>query len=421
MLSAAMVAAQAIPELFKLGTALKQKSMAKKYAKTPRPGYEIPQALKDYLAQTKFNASVSGLPGQSQLENKLQRQQASGIARSIQSQGSAAERDMAAAAGDYSTKQALEDTAYDAARFKVARQQDYYTAQQQMAKQQLAQWDWDKKQPYIDAMAATSALTQSANENTMAALEGLMGAVQTAGMAGLFGAGNSAGKRAGKQLGSIVGELGAGAAAGDLASNAKAPAAPATPNWAAGPLYGTDFDPTQMGYSFQDPNSRNYNYSSTQDGMGYDVYNSDTGQSVYAPMNKRAGAAISTVDPFISSLMQPRGINPVEPPDMQPTPSAPEPLTPPLYDDLSRRQVRRQIRQERRNEMKDLSLNLPGDITNNWANNYFGMEMPIAYGYGNTFNEILNRIGTQYGLGDMYGEEFNDRINRAYSRFNPFT
>ena len=413
-----MIAAQVIPELFKLGTAWKQKNMANKYAKTQRPSYEIPQALKNYLGQAKFNASVSGLPGQGQLENKLQRQQASTIARSIQSQGSAAERDMAAAAGDYATKQSLEDTAYDAARFKAARQQDLYTAEQQMAKQELAKSEYEQRKPYDEAMAATAALHQASSENTMTALEGLMGAAQTAGKAGLFGAGGRVGKTAAGTLGGTE----AGGITGRImppSTTATPAATPAAPNWAAGPMLGTDFDPSQNGYSFQDPNSKNYNYSSAQNGMGYDVYNSDTGNTAYAPMSTRAGGSIANVDPFINSIMQPRGINPGEFPDMQLSPNTPMPGMPGDMNDYGPG-AQRAIRRAGGGEVSEFNVNLPGDITNNWANNYFGMEMPTAYGYGNTFNQIMNKIGTQYGLGDMYGEELSNNINRDYSRFNPF-
>lgn len=420
-----MIAAQAIPELFKLGTAWKQKNMANKYAKTQRPSYEIPQALKDYLGQAKFNASVSGLPGQGQLENKLQRQQASTIARSIQSQGSAAERDMAAAAGDYATKQSLEDTAYDAARFKAAQQQNLYTAEQQMAKQELAKSEYEQRKPYDEAMAATAALTQSANENTMTALEGLMSAAQTAGKAGLFGAGGRAGKTAagtlgGTEAGGITGRIMPPSTT--AAPAATAPATPTAPNWAAGPMLGTDFDPSQMGYSFQDPNSRNYNYSTAQNGMrntGYNVYNSDTGKTTFT-LTDAADASISDIDPFRNSIMQPRGINPGGFPDMQLKPNTPIPEVSGGMNDYGPG-AQKAIRRAGGGEVSEFNVNLPGDITNNWANNYFGMEMPTAYGYGNTFNQILNRIGTQYGLGDVYGEELNNNINRAYSRFNPFT
>ena len=410
----AMIAAQAVPEIYKLITSAKQKKMANEFGKAQRPAYEIPQALKDYLGQAKFNAAVSGLPGQAQLENKLQRQQASTLTRAAQSQGSAAERDIAAAAGDYATKQALEDTVYDAAKYKSAKQQDLYTAETAMAKQQLAQWDWDKKQRYLDYMGSQAAGTEAANKNAMTALEGLTGAFQTAGMRGLFGTGN---RTAGTTLG-ITATPGATTAAPAAATAATPAVSPTAPNWAAGPILGTDFDPLQRGYSFQDPNSPNYNYSSAQGGMGYDIYNSDTGKTSYTPMNARAGSSIANVDPFISSIMQPRGINPGEFPDMQLSPNTPMPeMTGDMndYGPGARRAMRRAG-----GETSQFNVSLPSQMTDKWTNDYFGMEMPTAYGYGNTWNDIMSRIGTQYGLGDVYSDGLNTNLNRQYSRFNPF-
>jgi hypothetical protein len=401
----------------------KQKKMANEFGKAQRPGYEIPQAYKDYLAQTKFNASVSGLPGQAQLENKLQRQQASSIARSIQSQGSAAERNMAAAAGDFATKQTLEDTAYDAARFKAARQQEYNTAQQVMAKQQLAQWDWDKKQRYLDSMGAQSALTESANKNAMTALEGLTGAFQTAGMMGLFGAGDRA---AGGGTAAAPGAATTPATTAATPTVATPAAAPTAPNWAAGPMLGTDFDPLQSGYSFQDPNDPSYNYMRYNNTgtitpgtpIGYDIYKD--GKNVgYSTMDERAGGSIADYDPFISSIMQPRVAgSDMAFPDMQLSPNTPMPgMTGDMndYGPGARRAMRRAG-----GETSQFNVSLPSQMTDNWTNDYFGMEMPTAYGYGNTWNDIMSRIGTQYGLGDVYSDGFNTNLNRQYSRFNPF-
>lgn len=423
-ITAAMVAAQVIPEALKYITSRKQKKLAEKFGQTPRPGYEIPQAYKDYLAQAKFNAAVSGLPGQGQLENKLQRQQASTIARSAQSQGSAAERNIAAAAADYNTKQALEDTAYDAARFKAARQQELYTAEQQMAKQQLAQWDWDKKQRYLDAMGAQSALTEASNKNAMTALEGLTGAFQTAGMMGLFGTGD---RTAGGGTAAAPGTTATPATTAATPTVATPAAAPTAPNWAAGPMLGTDFDPLKMGYSFQDPNDPSYNYMRYNNTgtitpgtpIGYDIYKD--GKNVgYSGMNERAGGSIADYDPFISSIMQPRVAgSDMAFPDMQLSPIGERPeLTNPMGQDYApgaRRAMRRAG-----GETSQFNVSLPSQITDNWTNDYFGMEMPTAYGYGNTWNDIMSRIGTQYGLGDVYSDGFNTNLNRQYSRFNPF-
>jgi hypothetical protein len=189
-------------------------------------------------------------------------------------------------------------------------------------------------------------------------------------------------------------------------------------------MLGTDFDPLQSGYSFQDPNDPSYNYMrfnqpNGEKIPGYKVFKD--GQRVsYEGANTRAGGAITDIDPFISSIMQPRVAgSDMAFPDMQLSPIGERPeLTNPMGQDYgpgARRAMRRGG-----GETSQFNVSLPSQITDNWTNDYFGMEMPTAYGYGNTWNDIMSRIGTQYGLGDVYSDGFNTNINRQYSRFNPF-
>jgi hypothetical protein len=428
----AMIGAQVLPEVLKYFTSRKQKKLAEKFGQTQRPAYEIPQALKDYLSQAKFNAAVSGLPGQGQLEKKLGRQTAAtlGMGKNMSATNAIAN----AAAADYSTKQALEDTAYDAAKYKASQQRELYGAETAMAKQQLAQWDWDKKQRYLDAMAAQSALDEGAQKNAMGALEGLVGAAQTAGMMGLFGAGAGAAGGAaaggatnatGEAVGQSVVDALSGMTAGGAAAGAKS-AAPTAPNWAAGPMLGTDFSTLRPGASFQDPNDPSYNYTRYPNGtlenpdtpLGYAIFKNGK-YANFTTANERAGGSIADYDPFISSIMQPRvpGSD-MAFPDMQLSPIGERPeFTGDMndYGPGARRAMRRAG-----GETSQFNVSLPSQITDNWTNDYFGMEMPTAYGYGNTWNDIMSRIGTQYGLGDVYSDGFNTNLNRQYSRFNPF-
>jgi hypothetical protein len=429
-----MIAAQAIPEIWKLGTSIRQNQLANKYKRTPRPSYEIPQALKDYLGQAKFNAAVSGLPGQAQLENKLQRQQASSVARSIQSQGSAAERDIAAAAGDYATKQALEDTAYDAARYKSSKMQDLYGAETAMAKQQIAKAEYEQRKPYEDAMAATAALHQSAQENAMTGLEGLTSLFQTAGKAGLLGAGgNAAGKVA-------AGATVPGTATAMAATPAVAGATPAVSNamnfgatsdfnqYFGSPNNVTEYnqymvpgnDLANLNYSFADPNSNRYTYSNANGGYDATDWNTNKTTTVTPTSNSKAFGAIANLqDQPLKNILDYNQNNPNEydysqmPIGVMPQQSTSGDMS--NYGPGAQRAIRRAG-----GETSQFNINVPDEVKNNWTNNYFGMEMPTAYGYGNTWNEIMNKIGTQNGLGDMYNEDVTRSMDRLNSRFNPF-
>jgi hypothetical protein len=174
-----LLAAGAIPELFKIGAGIGYSAQSRKYAKKKRPAYEIPQAMKDYLAQTKFQAGVAGLPGQGAIEAKLGRQTAS-AQRAIQQSGQSSASQLAAlAAADQSTKESVAELGVEAAQYRAARQNELYSAERAMAQEQKAAWEWDKQMPYLDAMRTAAKLEEYGTAATFGGLEGLAGIAQS--------------------------------------------------------------------------------------------------------------------------------------------------------------------------------------------------------------------------------------------------
>lgn len=177
-----MVGAAAIPEVAKLFTAFGQKRKADQLAKTPRPNYEIPASYKEWLNQAKFNALTTGLPGQAQREAKLAEQSAGSLAALERSQQSPSAMLAGIAAVDKNSKQAGADLAVKGAEYRANQQGQYYNALKNMGSEQAKQWEWNKKSPYLNAMASASALQNAWRRNLQGGIEGLSKIGQQAAM-----------------------------------------------------------------------------------------------------------------------------------------------------------------------------------------------------------------------------------------------
>lgn len=170
---ALIAGAAAVPQLVKIGAGIGYGIKSKKYAKAQRPAYEIPQAYKDYLAQTKFRAGTFGLAGQGAIESKLARQSATS-ARAIERSGqSAASKIAGIAALDQASKEQVSELGVQAARQNERELQDFYQAQRLMGSEQMRQWEWDKRGPYENAMATAARLQEASQEAIFGGLEGL--------------------------------------------------------------------------------------------------------------------------------------------------------------------------------------------------------------------------------------------------------
>lgn len=182
----ASVASAAWPEINKLMLAGKYRKDSAAYEKKyPRPKYEIPQALKDYLSQAKFRAGAVGLPGQGQAEARMGRQMASS-ARAMQESGQSSSSIIAGLAG--LNQQGLEQQANLAAlgaQQQDRRMTDLYGAQTAMASEQKAQFMYDKDEPYRNAMDLASRLMKSADEGKQIGIEGISGILQSSILGGM--------------------------------------------------------------------------------------------------------------------------------------------------------------------------------------------------------------------------------------------
>lgn len=77
---AMMALAQGIPALINLGKAASQKHQANKLAKTQRPIYDVPEAVKQAVQSARMQAAKTQLPGQNLMEQKLGQNTSNAIA-----------------------------------------------------------------------------------------------------------------------------------------------------------------------------------------------------------------------------------------------------------------------------------------------------------------------------------------------------
>lgn len=187
-----------IGDLVKIGVGLSQRRKAKDLAKTPRPSYEIPNSLKQLLGATKFEAGNYGLPGQGQIENKMARQGAASTNAILRSQQSPAAMLAGITAVDQNQKAGVADLGVQAAQYRDQKQGQYYDALGMMANEEKAQFEWDKKNRYLNAMAASSAMQNASLSNIMTGIDGVeSSAVQIAGLLGGMPSGGTMGGRMG--------------------------------------------------------------------------------------------------------------------------------------------------------------------------------------------------------------------------------
>ena len=167
----------AVPELFKAGLGIAQGIKAKQIAKnTVRPQYSAPNAFLEALSMAEMRALDPNLPGQGMIENKLGADLSNTI-RGIQEMGgSSGERLAAMSAASDNKMNATLDLGVQAANNRLANERALQAALGRAADYQDRAWEWNKKQPYEDAVAKAAALNEGFNSNLYGALKGLGGA-----------------------------------------------------------------------------------------------------------------------------------------------------------------------------------------------------------------------------------------------------
>jgi hypothetical protein len=152
----------------------KQKKQAEKLGRDyPRPERKTSEFYRDYLTNSAMEAYTSGLPGEGGILNNLRSLQGTSMRAIGESQQSPA----AMMAGFLGTQQQMGEQVgnlgVQAAQYRASQLPAYYSALDKMGQEDNANWEWNKKDPYEDAMGAKSALEYGAITNKANALTGL--------------------------------------------------------------------------------------------------------------------------------------------------------------------------------------------------------------------------------------------------------
>lgn len=170
----------AVPELVKMGAGLGQKIKSNRLIKNnkrPTLNYPVPQEYYDNMMAAKNMAGVSGVPGQGQIENRMDAQGANAISLASQTQQSPAAIMAGVSSMSNNLMGAEADLGVKGAEFKAKNLAQYFGANEKLAGAELNkfnnEWDWNYAQPYLSAMSAASALREGGAQNAFSGLEGL--------------------------------------------------------------------------------------------------------------------------------------------------------------------------------------------------------------------------------------------------------
>lgn len=162
--------AAAIPAAIQIINGIKQNKQAKELAKTKRPTYELPQGLQEAEQRTRNLPVYRRPPGRGYTEDLIQTSTAGGIENILESAGGSAEALAAISALTQGEQNQMRNLgASDELRVM---QQEMGNEQAlinllsgQIAEGQNRQFDINKYQPYMQAMAAASALRGASQQN----------------------------------------------------------------------------------------------------------------------------------------------------------------------------------------------------------------------------------------------------------------
>lgn len=156
----------------------KQKKEAAAFANKPRPvsNVPIPPSALENERLAKDSYGVSGLPGQGYYENQLDRSVQSG-ARNLIETGHGADTAAGIAALENSKMNAIEGMGADAAKLKLSKLATLMGANSELAGFENAKyqtdWNWNQRDPYLQAMAAASALKNAGDANQFNAISNI--------------------------------------------------------------------------------------------------------------------------------------------------------------------------------------------------------------------------------------------------------
>lgn len=183
MVNPALISAliQLGPAAYQMVQGIKQTREGKEMQKNlgARVNYEIPEAAKQALGVMQSLASSREMPGQSNLENKLDLSQAGALGNIAQS-GAMSSQDMMAALTNLGGQRMMQeqDIAQSAAQDYQQRQKDLSGAYGDFAVYQESK-QADRQQDWYERSQAAAAMRGAGMENTLGALQGLSSAAMS--------------------------------------------------------------------------------------------------------------------------------------------------------------------------------------------------------------------------------------------------
>ena len=184
--------AAAVPSLVQAGVGFAQQRRAKQFARKPAPTYTIPSAITEYVRNARAGVLGNQMPGLARTEENIATGMASGISAAKEA-GQDPSSIMAAISGlGGGAMQAQGDLQTQVTAFKQSQQDRLNTALQTLGQAQDKEFDINKMQPYLAAMAASSALREAGGRNLMTSVSNLgqLGVLAASG-GGIFGKGQA--------------------------------------------------------------------------------------------------------------------------------------------------------------------------------------------------------------------------------------
>lgn len=142
----------------------KQGKLADQYARTPRPAFQVQKEFYDNVNSAR-NSAGAGLPGESFLRSRFDRI-LSNSASAANNYGYGSNNILSTIAKGASSEMDKEaELTYKGAQYRQQQQGVLANANTQLAGQKQQAWDWNSRQPYLDAMASASALRNASIQN----------------------------------------------------------------------------------------------------------------------------------------------------------------------------------------------------------------------------------------------------------------
>ena len=168
---------QSVPNIYQGALGVKQLIDARKLEKsTVRPTRSIPGADLEALALSRANA-YGVRPGTALAQAALGRNLAGGMSSALQSGGP--EGLAAATAMAQNADATAMETAAQQDSWRAGQQQQVLSQLNKIAEQQDQNWDWNKRQPYIDASTKSEQLRDAGYTNVNDSLYGVGGAISS--------------------------------------------------------------------------------------------------------------------------------------------------------------------------------------------------------------------------------------------------